>query len=159
MYGEGDYFQIDGLKDKAFTYFCALFKDRLNPVSFADIIKELYSTRADYQKPRETAMNIIVVDLPNLRRGKDTVLDREIMKLVLDFTFDLCLAILDRPQPRPFSSKPLVSDRSDGEDPDWDPRHLQRARNHHRRRQYTASPRSDYFSPVRRGQTVAGEYF
>ncbi|KAI2687588.1 hypothetical protein CBS147326_6534 [Penicillium roqueforti] len=95
MYGVADYFMIGDLKSKAEGHFRASFMDCLERDSFAEMIQELYSTQANYQKLRQLAIQMIVANLPRLRTGRTPVIDAELMKSVPDFTYDLCQATLD----------------------------------------------------------------
>lgn len=95
MYGEADYFMIDDLKARAMAYFRASFMDKPENESFSDVIKELYSMRANYRALKEVAIEMIVNNISTLRNGASPVLDQSLMKSVPDFTFDLCLATLD----------------------------------------------------------------
>ncbi|KGO75168.1 Uncharacterized protein PITC_057890 [Penicillium italicum] len=96
MYGEADYFMISDLKTKAKAQFLASFMDNPKRATFADTIEELYSTHADYQQLRQLAIEVIVDNLPNLRKGLFPVIDSRLMKAVPDFTLDLCQATLDK---------------------------------------------------------------
>jgi hypothetical protein len=96
MYGEADYFMISDLKTKAKAHFLASFMDHPKRTTFADTIEELYSTQADYLQLRQLAIEMIVDNLPNLRKGLFPVIDTRLMKAVPDFTFDLCQATLDK---------------------------------------------------------------
>ncbi|KAJ6126262.1 hypothetical protein N7471_010755 [Penicillium samsonianum] len=96
MYGEADYFMINDLKAKAKAHFLACFMDNPKRKPFADTIEELYSTQADYRQLRQLAIETIVDDLPNLRKGLFPVIDSRLMKAVPDFTYDLCQATLDK---------------------------------------------------------------
>lgn len=70
MYVEADYFMINDLKSKVEVHFCASFMSSPERESFAEIIEELYSSRANYQKLRHVAIEKIVGNLPNLRHGR-----------------------------------------------------------------------------------------
>jgi hypothetical protein len=96
MYGEADYFMISDLKTKAKAHFLASFMGNPKRTTFADTIEELYSTQADYRQLRQLAIEMIVENLPNLRKGLFPVIDSRLMKAVPDFTLDLCQATLDK---------------------------------------------------------------
>jgi hypothetical protein len=69
MYGEADYFMINELKSKAEARFCAALGDFPDKESFAEVVKELYSSRAKYCELKKLAINVIVDKLPDLQKG------------------------------------------------------------------------------------------
>jgi hypothetical protein len=96
IYSKADYFIINDLKSKAEAYFYASFMTSPERESFAQIIEELYSTRANYQKLRQLAIETIVANLPSLRNGPAPVVTSELIKSIPDFTYDLLQATLDK---------------------------------------------------------------
>lgn len=96
IYGEADYFMISDLKSKAEKHFCASFMNSPERESFAEIMEEVYSTRANYQELRQLAIKMIVDNLPLLRKRPTPVITSELMKSVPDFTYDLLQATLDK---------------------------------------------------------------
>lgn len=75
MYGEADYFMISDLKAIAREQFCASFGDFSDKDYFREIIDELYSARANYWELRNLAINMVVADLPNLRKTSPPMID------------------------------------------------------------------------------------
>ncbi|KAJ0413315.1 hypothetical protein BJY00DRAFT_63753 [Aspergillus carlsbadensis] len=96
MFGEADYFMINDLKDKAKDQFRLSFVDCSERDLFVEVIKELYSPRANYQELRKLAVDVVVNNLPNLRKGFLPAVDFELLKTVPDFAIELCLATVDR---------------------------------------------------------------
>ena len=95
IFGEADYLMISDLKDRAKEQFCESLRGCYDRKFFAEIIKELYSDRANYQSLRKLAIDVVIDNLPNLRKGFAPAIDIELMKAVPDFAIDLCLATLD----------------------------------------------------------------
>lgn len=92
MYGEADYFMIEDLKSKAERNFCESFINSAETLPFAEIMEEVYSTRANYLGPRQLAIEMIVDNLPLFRN----TFTPELMKSIPDFTYDLFQATLDK---------------------------------------------------------------
>ncbi|GLA00612.1 hypothetical protein AnigIFM60653_009362 [Aspergillus niger] len=99
MYGEADYFMIDDLKIKAEEKVLASLVNCSEVDSFSQIIAELYSGRADYERLRKLALKVIVDNLPTLRKGFTPVINAKLMESVPDFAVDLCLPTIDNLQP------------------------------------------------------------
>ncbi|KAL2871606.1 BTB/POZ domain-containing protein [Aspergillus lucknowensis] len=106
IFGQADYFMISDLKDRAKEQFRASFMDCSDRYMFAEVIKELYSNRANYQEIRKVAIDVVVDNLPNLRKGFIPAIDSELVKAVPDFAIDLCLATLDKYASEPTNMKP-----------------------------------------------------
>ncbi|RAL15184.1 BTB/POZ domain-containing protein [Aspergillus homomorphus CBS 101889] len=106
MFGEADYFMINALKAKAKSEFRASFKDCSERDLIAEVIKELYSPRANYQELRKLAVDVVVNNLPSLREGFPPAIDFELLKTVPDFAIELCLATVDRYASKGLETKP-----------------------------------------------------
>lgn len=68
MYGEADYFMTDDLKGKAENHFTESFMNSTETLPFAEIIGDVYSSRANYHGPRQLAIEMIVNNLPRLQK-------------------------------------------------------------------------------------------
>ncbi|KAL5333676.1 BTB/POZ protein [Aspergillus crustosus] len=106
IFGEADYFMINDLKDIAKEQFCTSFMECSERDLFAEIIKELYSDRANYQGLRTLAIEVVVNNLPSLRKGFSPVIDSELLEVVPNFAVDLCLATMDKYVSEPPNMKP-----------------------------------------------------
>jgi hypothetical protein len=106
VFGEPDYFMISSLKDKAREQFCTSFTDCSERDLFAEVIKELYSERANYQELKTLAIDGVVNNLPSLRNGFITAIYSELLKAVPNFAVDLCLATMDKYVGEPPNMKP-----------------------------------------------------
>ncbi|KAF3399976.1 hypothetical protein F1880_008434 [Penicillium rolfsii] len=106
MYSEADYFMISDLKTKAKVHFRASFMNFPDRDSFAKMIEELYSTRANYHELRKQAIEVIVDNLLDLRKGFAPVIDSEVVGSVPGFAIDLCLATMDNYVSEPPNMKP-----------------------------------------------------
>ncbi|KAI9923370.1 hypothetical protein ASPWEDRAFT_55550 [Aspergillus wentii DTO 134E9] len=106
MYGEADYFMISDLKGKAKEKFLSSFLNCSEKESFSETIAELYSTRANYRELRKLAVEVIVDNLPLLRKGFTPVIDSKLMKSVPDFAIDLCIPAMDKYVSEPPNMKP-----------------------------------------------------
>ncbi|KAJ6001025.1 hypothetical protein N7481_001434 [Penicillium waksmanii] len=60
MYGEADYLMIHDLKSKAERHFCESFLNSMEAPPFADIMEEVYLTRANYNGLRQLAIEMIL---------------------------------------------------------------------------------------------------
>lgn len=96
MYGEADYFRISGLESKAEAYFRASFMSSSEIEPFAETIREIYSTRANYQTLRQVAIGMIVNSLPKLRKEPNPALNEKLMNSIPGFTYELCQALIDK---------------------------------------------------------------
>ncbi|KAL4918679.1 hypothetical protein BDW62DRAFT_180758 [Aspergillus aurantiobrunneus] len=96
VFGEADYFMISSLKDKAKEQFRASFTDCSERDLFVEVIKELYSERANYQELKTLAIDIVINNLPSLRKGFSPAIDSELLEAVPNFAVELCLATMDR---------------------------------------------------------------
>ncbi|OJJ29601.1 hypothetical protein ASPWEDRAFT_55556 [Aspergillus wentii DTO 134E9] len=105
IFGEADYLMIIDLKDRAKEQFCESLSGCYGRKFFAEIIKELYSDRANYQILRKLAINVVIDHLPNLWKRFAPAIDIELMKAVPDFSIDLCLATLDNYMVEPSNMK------------------------------------------------------
>jgi hypothetical protein len=106
IFGEADYLMISDLKDRAKEQFCESLRGCYGRKFFAEIIKELYSNRANYQSLRKLAIDVVIDNLPTLRKGFAPAIDIELMKAVPDFAINLCLATLDNYVAEPSNMKP-----------------------------------------------------
>ena len=106
MYGEADYFMIQDLKIKAKARFATALMEFPDRESFAEMIKELYSSRANYVELRKLAIKMIVDHLPDLQKGFTPVIDSNLLKSFPDFACDLCLPTIDKYVNAPFNMKP-----------------------------------------------------
>ncbi|KAL2859768.1 uncharacterized protein BJX67DRAFT_376056 [Aspergillus lucknowensis] len=106
VFGEADYFMISPLKDKAREQFPTSFTDCSEKDLFAEVIKELYSERANYQELKTLAIDVVVDNLPSLREGFSTAIDSELLEAVPKFAVDLCLATMDKYVSEPPNMKP-----------------------------------------------------
>jgi hypothetical protein len=106
VFGEADYFLISSLKDKAREQFRTSFTDCSERDLLAEVIKELYSERANYQELKTLAIDVVVNNLPNLRKGFSTAIDSELLEAVPNFAVDLCLATMDKYVSEPPNMKP-----------------------------------------------------
>ncbi|KAL5332136.1 BTB/POZ protein [Aspergillus crustosus] len=106
VFGEADYFMISSLKDKAREQFRTSFTDCLERDLLAKVIKELYSERANYQELKPLAIDVVVNNLPSLRKGFSTAIDSELLEAVPKFAVDLCLATMDKYVSEPPNMKP-----------------------------------------------------
>ncbi|KAJ5805830.1 uncharacterized protein N7503_003432 [Penicillium pulvis] len=109
LYAEADYFMIDDLKQKMMEGFRRSFLpygpddppsaslcDLIDDDDFEDVIKEIYSTRADYQELRKVAIDNIKESLLHLWAGEYRIISSRLLKLNPDFTHDLCVATLNK---------------------------------------------------------------
>lgn len=99
MYGEGDYLLVEGLKTKAQTYFTddlseSFTKGNLKKETLDETMKEFYSDRANYGPLRSIAIRKVVENL-GIFFTKDSLLLRDSMKSIPDFTFDLCMYFIE----------------------------------------------------------------
>lgn len=117
MYGEADYFNIEALRQRALKYFRASFLKNTDNLSFAAIIKELYSERADYRPLRGIAVKAIVDNLSTLSRDGNPFLGRELLQLVPGFTVDLCLETVPLAKSANSNSRAGLSSSSFGTQP------------------------------------------
>lgn len=104
--GEADYFMISSLKDKAKEQIRISFTDCSEKDLFAEVIKELYSERANYQELKTLAIDVVVNNLPSLRKGFSPAVDFELLEAVPNFSVDLCLATMDKYVSEPPNMKP-----------------------------------------------------
>lgn len=109
LYAEADYFMIDDLKQKITKEFRHSFlpygpngplsvslNEEVDYEVFEDIIKEIYSARADYRELRKVAIDNIKENLLYLRGGDSPILELGFLKANLEFTHDLCVATLNK---------------------------------------------------------------
>ncbi|KAL3482997.1 hypothetical protein BJX62DRAFT_92309 [Aspergillus germanicus] len=106
VFGEADYFMISSLKDKAREQFRTSFTDCSERDLFAEVIKELYSERANYRELKTLAIDVVVNNLPNLRKGFSTAIDSKLLEAVPNFAVDLCLATMDKYVSEPPNMRP-----------------------------------------------------
>ena len=59
-------------------------------------MEKVYSSRPSYQGLRRLAVEMIVDNLPRLRKRPTPVISSELMKWIPDFTYDLFHATLDK---------------------------------------------------------------
>ncbi|KAL4866012.1 hypothetical protein BDV12DRAFT_199562 [Aspergillus spectabilis] len=117
IFGEADYFMISDLKDIAKEQFRTSFTDCSERDLFAEVIKELYLERANYQELRTVAIEVVVNNLPSLRKGFDPAIDSELLEAVPNFAVDLCLATIYKYSQEPSSytlRAPCSDPNSDG---------------------------------------------
>ena len=96
VFGEADYFMISSLKDRAKEQFRTSFTDCSERDLFAEVIKELYSERTNYQELKTLAIDFVVNNLPSLQKGFSPAIDSELLEAVPNFSVELCLATMDK---------------------------------------------------------------
>ncbi|KAJ5639330.1 uncharacterized protein N7484_007192 [Penicillium longicatenatum] len=96
MYAEADYFMIEDLKTRAEENFCASFIDCAETEFLAQVITELYSTRANYLDLRVLAMKLIVDNLRVLQEKSAPTINSSLLKANPDFAVDLCMATMKK---------------------------------------------------------------
>jgi hypothetical protein len=72
---------------------------------FADVIKELYSQRANSQALKTLEIDVVVHNIPSLQRFQPAS-DSELLEAVPSFAIDLCLETLDEYVSEPPHMKP-----------------------------------------------------
>jgi hypothetical protein len=98
MYGEGDYFLVDGIKTKAGAHFTtglakSLTKEDPKTAALDETLEELYSTRANYSSLRNIAIQKIVENIHAVFVKHGVPLQNS-MKSIPDSNFDLCMALM-----------------------------------------------------------------
>ena len=106
MYGEADYLMITDLKSEAKGRLCAALKNFPDKESFAEVIKELYSSGAKYDELKELAIEVIVNNQPDLLKGFTPVIDSSLLKSVPAFASDLFLPTAEKYVEAPSNMKP-----------------------------------------------------
>ncbi|CAG7990849.1 unnamed protein product [Penicillium salamii] len=96
MYGEADYFIIEDLKIKAAEDFRDSFENCSEKQILAQVIKELYSTNADYRDIRKLAIELIVKNLRKLQGGLTRGIDYDLLKAYPAFAAELCIATMEK---------------------------------------------------------------
>lgn len=96
MFAEGDYFLVDKLKARAQGRFIVAFsrilqKENLRKEALEQTVEEVYSDRASYEQLRKFTILLIVTMLGAEHRP----FLRDCMRSSPNFTFDLCMALLD----------------------------------------------------------------
>jgi hypothetical protein len=71
----------------------------------ADVIKELYSQRANFQELKTLEIDAVVHNIPSLQMFQPTS-DSELLEPVLSFAIDLCLETMDEYVSEPPHMKP-----------------------------------------------------
>ncbi|KAJ5651996.1 hypothetical protein N7507_009422 [Penicillium longicatenatum] len=96
MYAEADYFMIEDLKTKAEENFCASFIDCAETKFLARVMRELYSTRANYLDLRVLAMKLLVDNLRALQEKSTPAINSSLLEDNPDFAIDLCMATMKK---------------------------------------------------------------
>jgi hypothetical protein len=96
MYAEADYFMIEDLKTRAEENFCASFIDCAETKFLARLIRELFSTRANYLDLRVLAMKLLVDNLRALQEKSTPAINSSLLEENPDFAIDLCMATMKK---------------------------------------------------------------
>lgn len=96
MYGEADYFLIKDLKTKAAENFRDSFENCSEKQILALVIKELYSTNADYRDIRKSVIELIVKNLRKLHGGLTPGIDYDLLTAYPEFAAELCIATMEK---------------------------------------------------------------
>lgn len=96
MYGEEDYFSIKDLKIRAAENFRDSFENCSERQTLARVIKELYSTNADYRDIRNSVIELIVKNLRKLHGGLTPEIDYDLLKAYPAFAAELCIATMEK---------------------------------------------------------------
>lgn len=100
MYAEGDFFMVKELKDLAKEKFEFTLKHRFNPESFAEVSKEIYSDRTNYEELKTALVTAAIKNLAYLRDPENPILDRELFASSPGFSEDLCMAFIRKHGPK-----------------------------------------------------------
>lgn len=96
MYAQGDYFQIQGLKAKAKERFEKTFLNIETKSSFAATVTEVYTSTAENDRGlRDIVVQLTRNSLSQLRSGENPTLSDQLLKLVPQFMFDICVSAMD----------------------------------------------------------------
>ncbi|GKZ97837.1 hypothetical protein AnigIFM59636_001428 [Aspergillus niger] len=95
MYEQGEYFQIQDLKEKAKEHFKECFLRDLDRLFFRSTVNEVYCSTIETDRGlRDIVIETVLNDLPTLINGTSTYIDKEDLQEIPEFTVDLCMASL-----------------------------------------------------------------
>lgn len=97
MYAEGDFFQIQRLKDRALDYFEQTFMDRPSRQSYAAAVTEAYTSTPSRDRALRTLVVQLTADnLKTLRTTVEPIFDDKLLCDLPSFTLDICRAAVNK---------------------------------------------------------------